>query len=87
MSKPISSITRLILERAAQGEQNFVGYKNPAVLSCGGMYLARPRSFVPAKVFYDVLNLANPKEPIKIYTGRHRLANLLHQVLAKEALN
>ena len=87
MSEPISSITQLILQRATEEGQGFLGNKNPAVLSCGGMYLPRPKTALPPRIVYHVLNLANKQEPIKIYVGRRALTNLLHQVLAKEALN
>ncbi|OGQ04462.1 MAG: hypothetical protein A2W61_03580 [Deltaproteobacteria bacterium RIFCSPLOWO2_01_44_7] len=87
MSKEISSITKLILQRTSEEGQGFMDHKNPAVLSCGGMYLPRPKTALPPRVVYHVLNLANKQEPIKIYIGRRAITNLLHQVLAKEALN
>lgn len=87
MTQKISSMTRLILERTTEEGQWVSDARNPAVLSCGGMYLPRPKTQAPPRVFYHVLNLANPKEPIKIFIGQQRMANLLHQALAKEAMN
>lgn len=85
MKNPMSSITRLILERTAVESRHYPPTNHPAVLSCGGMYL--PRTKDPAPVHYNILNLANEKEPIKIYVGRRRLTNLLYHILAKEAMN
>lgn len=79
------SITELIFERAKEAEKGFVDHPSPTVLSCGGIYL--PRRKIPEKVNYHVLNLANVKEPIKIYTGRRALTNTLQEILAKEGLN
>lgn len=86
MTKQISNISRLIFERAAE-ESLFKERQHPTVLSCGGMYLPRTKSAFAPNTSYHVLNLANEKEPIKIYVGRRNPVNLLHQVLAKEALN
>ena len=47
MSKEISSITKLILQRTSEEGQGFMDHKNPAVLSCGGMYLPRPKTALP----------------------------------------
>ena len=80
-----STISKLIFERTEEAQKGFMGHKDPTVLSCGGIYLPRRKS--ANKVVYHVLNLANLKEPIKIYTGRRRFINQLAQVLAKEALN
>lgn len=78
----------MIIEQAAAEGQAFSFKKNPAVLSCGGMYLSRPKAQLPQRIVYHVLNLANQEEPTKIFTGRHHLlANILHQALAKEAMN
>lgn len=85
--KEMNSIARLILQKAAQEGEGFGLKKNPAVLSCGGMYLPRPGAGAPVKVIYHVLNLANQKEPIKLYTGRRPFMNVLHQALVKESMN
>ncbi len=81
------SLTKLILQRASEEGPVGLNPKNPTVLSCGGMYLPRPKISPPPRMPYDVLHLANPKEPIKLYVGRRDLFNLLHQVLQKEAMN
>ena len=87
MKKELSSITKLILERAAEESQYASPIDQPAILSCGGMYLPRTRQTTPLKTHYHVLNLANEAEPIKVYIGRRRVMNQLHQVLIKEGLN
>lgn len=81
------NLTKLILQRASEEGPGAVGTKNPTVLSCGGMYLPRPKTTTPPRIPYDILHLANPEEPIKLYMGRRNLFNLLHQVLQKEAMN
>ena len=85
MTKEISSISRLILERAATEGTRLSEHKKTTILSCGGMYLARSSHIPP--IVYHVLNLANEKEPIKIYVGRRGPVNQLHRALVKEALN
>lgn len=87
MKKELSSITRLILERAAEESQFSSPTEQPAVLSCGGMYLPRTPQTEPLKTHYHVLNLANEEEPIKVYVGRRRIMNQLHQILIKEGMN
>lgn len=79
------SITQILFERTKEAEKGFLDDPHPTVLSCGGIYL--PRRKRTLKVAYQVLNLANEKEPIKIYTGRRSLPNFLQEVLAKEGLN
>lgn len=79
------SITQLIFERTQEAQRGFLDHPNPTVLSCGGIYL--PRRKTPPRICYHVLNLANVKEPIKIYTGRRALTNALQEILAKEGLN
>lgn len=85
MPKEISSIARLILERAATEGTRLSENRKTTILSCGGMYLARSGQIPPT--VYHVLNLANQKEPIKIYVGRRGPVNQLHRALAKEAMN
>ncbi|MDP2600639.1 MAG: hypothetical protein Q8P84_07925 [Deltaproteobacteria bacterium] len=82
------NLTKLILQRASEeGTDGVSSNRHPTVLSCGGMYLPRPKTTTPPRMPYDVLHLANPEEPIKLYMGRRNLFNLLHQVLQKEAMN
>ena len=85
MMQPQISLTEMIFERTQKAEAGFLDEANPTILSCGGIYI--PRRKLPAKIVYHVLNLANEKEPIKIYTGRSRMTNFLQQVLAKESMN
>lgn len=79
------SITKYIFERTREAESDFVNHPNPTVLSCGGIYI--PRRKTTDKLIYQVLNLPNEAEPIKIYTGRRGVLNKLNEVLAKEVLN
>ena len=82
-----TNLTKLILQRASEEGAGGAENRSPTVLSCGGMYLPRPKTTTPPRIPYDVLHLANPKEPIKLYMGRPHLFNLLHQVLQKEVMN
>lgn len=81
----MDSLTRLIFERTEEAERGFMNHPTPTVLSCGGIYI--PRRKFPERIDYHVLNLANEKEPIKLYTGRRGIANALQEILAKEGLN
>ncbi len=79
------SITKYIFEKTREAESEFMNHPNPTVLSCGGIYI--PRRKIPDKITYQVLNLPNEQEPIKIYVGRRGAVNKLQEVLAKEILN
>lgn len=87
MNRTMSSITRLILERAAEESRFYPVQNQPTVLSCGGMYLPRTRTNGTERTNYHVLHLPNEEEPMKIYVGRRRPMNLLYEILAKEQLN
>lgn len=78
-------ITQIIFEKIKEAEAGLLQDRNPTVISCGGIYI--PRKKIPDKIVFQVLNLANDQEPIKIYTGRHGRLHLLQDILAKEHLN
>lgn len=75
--------TTLIVEKV-EGVENPA--KNPTVLSCGGIFIPRPREMKPGDPLYHILNVANANEPTKIVTGIVP-QNLLQAVLQKESLN
>lgn len=80
------SITHFIVQRVTE-ETTCAQRANPTVLSCGGMYLSRPVAKAPfQKLQYNILNLANQKEPVKVFTGQRPL-NMLMEILSKEILN
>ncbi len=80
------SITHFIVQRVTE-ETTSAPRANPTVLSCGGMYLPRPKTKTPfQKISYDILNLANQSEPAKVFTGQRPL-NMLMEALSKEILN
>jgi len=60
--------------------------KNPMVLSCGGIFIPRPRSPGQHDEIYKILNVANTKGPTKIVSGSIP-KNLLQEVLHKESMN
>ncbi len=78
-------ITQIIFEKIKEAEAGLLQDKSPTVISCGGIYI--PRKKTPDKITFQVLNLANDREPTKIYTGRQGRFHLLQDILAKEHLN
>lgn len=87
MSGPLKSISRFVVERATEESVRIPGSSNgPTVLSCGGLYLPKPKLNSNLKVTYQILNLANEREPTKVLSNQ-RPVNVLQQVLAKESLN
>ena len=87
MSGSKESITHFIVQRVTEETCGNQASENPTVLSCGGMYLPRPKlNPQDSRVIYHILSLANQNEPTKIFTGR-RPINALFQILSKENMN
>ena len=87
MSGPFESITQFLIQRVVEETRDRRIMNNPTVLSCGGMYLPRPKfNFQNSILSYDVLSLANSDKPVKVVTGSHPV-NALHQILFKESMN
>ena len=76
----------LLVEQVVSEPSSSLGTKNPMVLSCGGIFIPRPRPMGPNDEIYKILNIANQKEPTKVVCGSvpH---NLLQEVLHKESMN
>lgn len=77
---------QVIIQRALEVSAGQKSSGHPTVLSCGGIFVPRPRPINPRDPLYHVLNTPMEERPAKIVSALiHR--NLLQEVLAKEALN
>jgi hypothetical protein len=77
-------IGRMILKRVFESNPYELCSKDPAVLSCGGIYI--PHRGGQQRVLYHVINTSNRSEPVKVVSGV-RPKNLLREMLIKESLN
>lgn len=59
-------------------------HANPAVLSCGGIYI--PHRGPEEKVLCNIITTLNREEPIKVVMGV-KPRNDLYEVLLKESMN
>lgn len=77
---------RAIIEQAMQVRAGKGQGSHPTVLSCGGIFVPRPRPINPRDPLYHILNTPHEVSPVKVVSAlMHR--NLLQEVLAKESLN
>ncbi len=76
---------QLVVESAVEGTMGDVSSRNPMVLSCGGIFVPRPKYANP-DTLYQILNIANSDEPTKIVSGSVP-QNILQEVLHKESMN
>ncbi len=76
----------LVVEQTQDPGLDGLGTKNPTVLSCGGIYIPRPRPMGPNDEIYKIINSPNQKEPTKVVMGSLHL-NILMEVLHKESMN
>lgn len=76
----------LLIESVPDHDLDQLSSKHPMVLSCGGIFIPRPRPMGPNDEIYKILNVANSKEPTKVVTGAVP-QNLLQEVLHKESMN
>ncbi len=86
MAKQEAEITNLVVENVPDESMGGLGRSNPTVLSCGGIYIPRPKPFDPKEEYFKIINIANDKEPTKI-VGSSVAINLLQNVLHKESMN
>lgn len=59
---------------------------HPAVLSCGGIFVPRPRPINPSDPLYLILNTPNDTQPVKVVSALIT-SNVLDEVLVKDGLN
>jgi hypothetical protein len=86
MARQEEELTNLVVEGLPEQPVNGLNNNNPTVLSCGGIYVPRPRPFDPKEEYFKIINIANEKEPTKI-VGAAVTINLLQNVLHKESMN
>lgn len=77
---------KLIIQRALDASAGKTDGQNPTVLSCGGIYVPRPRPLNPRDPLYHILHTPSEARPVKVVSAIiHQ--NILHGVLTKETLN
>lgn len=76
----------LILERAIELSQGELQNGHPAVLSCGGIYVPRPRPINPSDPLYHILYTPNDERPSKIVSALIT-KNLLDEIMNKDRVN
>lgn len=77
---------KLIIKRAIEASSGQTSGNHPTVLSCGGIFVPRPKPLNPRDPLYHILNTPSESQPVKVVSALiHR--NILQEVLAKEALN
>ncbi|PIR17965.1 MAG: hypothetical protein COV46_01890 [Deltaproteobacteria bacterium CG11_big_fil_rev_8_21_14_0_20_49_13] len=76
----------LVVEHTQDPGLDGVNTKNPTVLSCGGIFIPRPRPMGRNDELYKILNTTNKEEPTKLVTGSLTF-NILQEVLHKESMN
>lgn len=60
------SCHHLIFERTLEISQGNIGHGHPMVLSCGGIFVPRPRPINPHDPLYHILSTPNDAAPTKI---------------------
>lgn len=86
MARTEQEMTELLVEHVAEPNLGEITSKNPMVLSCGGMFIPRPKAMGPKDELYKVLNTPSNAEPTKLVSGNFSM-NLLQDVLHKESMN
>lgn len=86
MARLIDEQPTLIVENVPNAGYEETPNHNPMVLSCGGIFIPRPKPMGPNDEIYKILNVANSKEPTKVVSGSLP-RNLLQDVLHKESMN
>lgn len=76
----------VMAEQVAEVEIGELSTRNPTVLSCGGIYIPRPRPLGAKDEFYKIINIANSQEPAKVVSGSIPMS-ILQTVLHKETMN
>ncbi len=73
-----------MLDKVLQGSFGGISSVDPAILSCGGIYIPHRREV--QKVIYHIINTSNQDMPVKVVTGM-KPKNVLHFIMQKEAMN
>ncbi|MBI2344168.1 MAG: hypothetical protein HYV02_07560 [Deltaproteobacteria bacterium] len=75
-----------IIERAVAISHGELREQHPAIMSCGGIYLPRPRPCQAQLPLFHILHTANDLQPSKIVSAIIT-SNVLDDVLCRECLN
>lgn len=78
------AIPEVIVKQLFNNDPFELTSRNPAVLSCGGIYI--PHKGREERVLYHIINTSSEAEPVKVVTGM-RPRNILYEVLIKESMN
>jgi hypothetical protein len=76
----------IILERTMQITQGELGHGHPTVLSCGGIFVPRPKPINPKDPLYHILYTPNEDTPTKIVSALIT-RDILDEVLDKTESN
>ncbi len=86
MARTEQEMTELVVENVPEPNLGEIGTQNPMVLSCGGIFIPRPKPMGLNDEIYKILNTPDTKEPTKLVSGSFHM-NLLQEVLHKESMN
>lgn len=78
--------TDLILERTLELGDGDIGDSHPKIMSCGGIFVPRPRAINPSDPLYHILYTPNNNQPTKIVSALIT-NNILDELMNKENLN
>ncbi|MBI4366977.1 MAG: hypothetical protein HY543_09185 [Deltaproteobacteria bacterium] len=84
--RAVTECGKLIIQRALDASTGRTNPQHPTVLSCGGIFVPRPRPLNPRDPLYHILNIPSEGQPVKVVSALiHR--NILQEVLSKDSLN
>lgn len=78
--------TVFILERVMELAQGELQGGHPAVLSCGGIFVPRPRPISPMHPLYHILNTPQSEQQSKVVSAIIN-QNILDEAIGKERMN
>ncbi|MFH1874674.1 MAG: hypothetical protein ABH859_05760 [Pseudomonadota bacterium] len=84
MKSEFTKADQQVLEKVLQGSFGGLSSVDPAILSCGGIYV--PHQNETQRVIYRIIITSNQEMPVKVVTGV-RPKNILHLLMQKEAMN
>jgi len=75
---------RETLEKVIKVNFGGIPYVDPAILSCGGIYI--PHKNDAQKLIYHIITTSNQKSPVRVISGVNP-QNILLNVMLKESMN
>jgi hypothetical protein len=76
----------LILNRATALTNGDLDCAHPSTLSCGGIFVPRPKQLQPGNPLYHILNTPNDHRPVKVVSALIT-SNILDDLLGRDRLN